>query len=459
MKHLIGRQTLSIDFNGSAAAAMAFQQQLTPMVHDRLMPAIAQIFDEISDDTETIVIDKLEIDAGSIAAGEMHDELPRIVALRIKQLLRNNSPLPAAPAASESAEGLRSHTPLQQFTRILAYYLQTGRFPWNFAFNTATGAEADLLRLLGQSGTRAETAAALGQLKPVLKQSVPSERLFSTFSEIFISKVIEVLHPEVFRLIQKLLSSPELAGLKSARASKPAILRAAFRLTTVGPPYNEDKLLEIYRNEIRPKPIDPDPIKKAPKLRNKAKEPHSDTPELRVNRPDTTLTIHDLQGIPVVNAGIVLLHPFLPALFSVPGIAQKKDAIDAGLALPLLHYLATGSSNVAEYDLVLAKVLCGIPVEMPAFNLIKPDSKARAEADALLLSVIEHWSALRNTSPNGLRGNFLTRPGALFALESGDWLLRVEHRSYDILLGKLPWSIGLIKLPWMPGFIQTEWIS
>jgi len=57
-----------------------------------------------------------------------------------------------------------------------------------------------------------------------------------------------------------------------------------------------------------------------------------------------------------------------------------------------------------------------------------------------------------------LRGNFLARRGRLEPRED-DWLLRVEPRSYDLLLEGLPWGIAHVKLPWMPRLMHVEWAA
>ena len=54
-------------------------------------------------------------------------------------------------------------------------------------------------------------------------------------------------------------------------------------------------------------------------------------------------------------------------------------------------------------------------------------------------------------------GEFLTRAGQLSVDAEGDWLLRVEPRTVDILLDQLPWGISMIKLPWMSRLMRVEW--
>jgi len=80
-----------------------------------------------------------------------------------------------------------------------------------------------------------------------------------------------------------------------------------------------------------------------------------------------------------------------------------------------------------------------------------------AEAKALLEAAIHHWEALRATSPDALRGEFLMRPGMLTTDIDDGWLLRVEGRAADILLDQLPWGISMLKLPWMARMMRVEW--
>jgi hypothetical protein len=80
----------------------------------------------------------------------------------------------------------------------------------------------------------------------------------------------------------------------------------------------------------------------------------------------------------------------------------------------------------------------------------------RAEGDALLAAVVEHWAALGKTRIDGLRGSFLRRRGLLRTGDRG-WQLRMESESFDVLLGRLPWAVGVVKLPWMPTPMFIDW--
>ncbi|MDU9050621.1 MAG: contractile injection system tape measure protein [Candidatus Electrothrix sp. Rat3] len=162
------------------------------------------------------------------------------------------------------------------------------------------------------------------------------------------------------------------------------------------------------------------------------------------------------EGIYINNAGLVLLHPFLPQFFGALGIAEEEQLLGPERALCLLHFLATGQDIAPEYELMLAKILCNVPLDMPVEADVALTDKELEEAGALLKAVIDHWEALRNTSPDGLRGTFLLRPGKI-SLRSEDLLLQVEPQTWDILLEQLPWGISMIRLPWMDRMLWVEW--
>lgn len=166
-------------------------------------------------------------------------------------------------------------------------------------------------------------------------------------------------------------------------------------------------------------------------------------------------------GTMVPHAGLVLLHPFLSRLFVAAGVlpvgAKAIPSAQRPRSAALLHWLATGRCEVYEFELPLVKVLLGLSPEAPlaATEGLLGDAD-RAEADALLTAAVEHWSALGKTSIDALRGSFLRRRGLLNAGERG-WKLRVETESYDVLLGRLPWAVGIVKLPWMSKPMFIDW--
>jgi len=159
------------------------------------------------------------------------------------------------------------------------------------------------------------------------------------------------------------------------------------------------------------------------------------------------------------NAGLILLHPYLSFFFDALELRegqQFKDEAAKHRAVQLLGYLAYGEEDIPEWDLVLPKILCGIQPAEPVRRFIPLTDTEKTEANELLAAVISHWNALGNTSPDGLRGNFLLREGKLEWKEE-EWQLYVTQQAYDMLLNRLPWGFSVVGLSWMPWLIKTVW--
>ncbi|MBN8852820.1 MAG: hypothetical protein BGO55_03595 [Sphingobacteriales bacterium 50-39] len=189
---------------------------------------------------------------------------------------------------------------------------------------------------------------------------------------------------------------------------------------------------------------------------NQPKDRESDLPPSALKPPDPVLTE---EGIFVVNAGIVLLHPFLTTLFDRLGWLENKQFKTPQYrerALYGLHYLVTGLQQAEEAELVMPKVLCAYPIEQPVNPDIQLTNEEIAEADDLLTAAIQRWEILKNSSHTALREGFLQRPGKL-SQKNGSWYLQVERMSYDMLLDYLPWNLSMILLPWMKDIFRVEW--
>lgn len=162
----------------------------------------------------------------------------------------------------------------------------------------------------------------------------------------------------------------------------------------------------------------------------------------------------------VDDAGLVLLHPFLPALFERVGYLDKErkfiNFATQERAVHLLRWLAGFEWPHLDYQLSLEKVLCDFPLTYPIDSEIELSDLEKEEGMQVLRSVCQYWKPLNNTSPEGLQGSFLQRQGSI-AYEDNTWIVRVEGQALDILLDDLPWEISLLLLPWKEEMIMVEW--
>ncbi|HLF64399.1 MAG TPA: contractile injection system tape measure protein [Saprospiraceae bacterium] len=162
----------------------------------------------------------------------------------------------------------------------------------------------------------------------------------------------------------------------------------------------------------------------------------------------------------IQNAGVILVHPFLEELFRTRSLTSKNQFIshDARThAIRLLDYLVSGTDESAEYDLLLPKLLCGMPWEDALVSDVTLSNDDKGACNELLSAIISHWKALRSTGIDGLREGFFARPGIL-EHQQEDWRLRVEARAQDILLSRLPWGLSTIRLPWMNETLFVTWV-
>ena len=163
----------------------------------------------------------------------------------------------------------------------------------------------------------------------------------------------------------------------------------------------------------------------------------------------------------VADSGLVLLSPYLPALF------ERLDCIENGKwktedaqrkALSILKFTAFGPYEEPQKNAAVMNLLCGLPVS-PVFlvdELPKISESEKELIDGLLKAVITNWGAVGHMSPDGLRSTYFVRQGRIEADGATD-LLTVEKKTFDILLDKLPWGYSIIKHPWMPKVLNVKW--
>ena len=118
------------------------------------------------------------------------------------------------------------------------------------------------------------------------------------------------------------------------------------------------------------------------------------------------------EGIYIDNAGAVIFAAFIPALFKQLGLEKDGVIQKPDLAAMIIQYCVTGNAKIAEYELVLPKILCGLEIEFTVNTNTKILTRHMKEVDKMLLSLIEYWSVLKNTSIDGLRESFFKRSGS-----------------------------------------------
>ena len=170
----------------------------------------------------------------------------------------------------------------------------------------------------------------------------------------------------------------------------------------------------------------------------------------------------DLKHIPISNAGLVILFPFLPMLFMrLNMLSQDRRDFNSNESkvraiFILQHLMASEDREYDEKDLFLNRLLINYPFNEPLPKRMELNQDELNTIDSLLETAKTNWSKMRNTSIRALQESFLNRAGFIEKTER-EWVLTVEERAFDILLDSIPWSYKLVRLPWMENILKVNW--
>ncbi|GJQ22223.1 MAG: hypothetical protein HBSAPP01_00130 [Candidatus Brocadia sapporoensis] len=488
LHHRIKKQYLHVELNGTESDGLALQRSLPDLVQHRLMPAIEQVLECFTPQKGHLLIERLEIDAGILTLEQLEHKLTESVAQELEKLLRGYTPPEGLPAMAISGN-IRQKTGQQSINEAMIYFLKNGSLPWSFRLPDGATMEQVIL----DSWQEAEKSgfdpfAGRDEILRTLAGVTVQKRLVRQFSPALLEILIALLSSEGKTVMDGVLQTLRSSAMASddrkyfervlweTAFAKLAEGRALTSMELVGEAWcampvtatghaELARVLELHWPEVtnRTPPrfsgLDNASITNGYSGAGEELylEPMAENLPGADNKPIMRSTHPDIEeGLYIENAGLVLLHPFLPRLFTGLGIAGEDKLFQPERALCLLHLLATGQIIAPEHELILPKILCNVPLETPVESDVALTLAEQEEAAALLAAVIRHWDALRNTSADGLRGTFLLRPGKV-SLRGSDWLLIVESRGFDVLLDQLPWGISMIKLPWMERMLWVEW--
>jgi len=489
MKHLIHRQCWQIKAH-TQEAAFAIRQQLRAQLDSALLPVFEHAFDALGGQDEVIHIPHLALDL-KLQPG---DDFLTALADELRDKL--GSVLQSALITPPEQSGVKRYTvPVTRRKRLLNY-LATGQLEWHDYAEDADklvlmlqteaaifSKEHNALNETGRGSLTQRIAASfrLLQLLPVAQRTTLLSRV--SLSQASLSPVspatalpdsLSITPAVLLIVLRQLIASGILPGRLQLRVQ--AMLLAVHQEDLTSPlPADILTLLEECHVHLTPH-ASATPLSAALTQLIHAGTAHltaQHAPSLKAPTrssaiehvtPMRTTDTAPGAAIPANAAGLILLHPFLPRLFDATGIAPTGIAPAGTLsedslprAAAMLHWLACGREEIYEFELTTIKVLLGMTPEQTLLVSGGLLSAAdRIEGDSLLAAAISHWGALGTISLDGLRGAFLQRRGLLREMDSG-WQLQVESEPFDLLLGRLPWSISIVRLPWMSKAIFTEW--
>ncbi len=164
--------------------------------------------------------------------------------------------------------------------------------------------------------------------------------------------------------------------------------------------------------------------------------------------------------IKISNAGLILLWPFLTRFFEElkmmkNGVFINKESENR--AVYLLQYLVFGHIDFQEHELILNKILVGIPIQELLISINDLTLEETGMANSLLNGFKNNWEKVKDSSVEAIQETFIRREGIL-KLNKEKSILKIEKKGVDILLLSISWNITVVKLPWMQYPLYIEWI-
>lgn len=158
------------------------------------------------------------------------------------------------------------------------------------------------------------------------------------------------------------------------------------------------------------------------------------------------------------NAGLILLWPLLPQLFSHLGLWSEEQFINEAArwqAVHCLERLAWGEVAAGEW-LTLNQVLCGISLFTPEQAVDPLDMQQQQQIDEWLTAISRQLVGWQKLSLTDIRQLFLQRAGEI-SMEGAFLQISVHSEPYDFLLRDWPWPMTLASFPWMKLPLTIVW--
>lgn len=479
--HIIQKEVIDLQYNGSVNEFEL--QHDTDRLKDNLNLGIEALFDRLNIGDNVCVIDKLEIDVFDTEQAEWIKTTTDKILQKLEAAIQKQLQQPG------DAYAILLPVKERQLQSLI-YYLAHGYLPWNAEKQSASDWKATISDIIKTASGR----QALQQLTGILKNETAVRRLVDILDEAAFWQLIQILSGGESATVQNwkhdeaiFTALADSMKLPAQTSSYRIILLQAVALENSIPAIDQKFAAGIWRYFMQPaqqqskrfwikriqntalvsfieekkKALRKPPSKKAVKNNPAPDAQNEDLTATLDIKNEMQLTdtgsLTSANNIYINNAGIVIVGPYLPALFKRAEIVKDTELTDIPRAITLMHHIVTGGEAFAEYEVPLFKLLAGVDIETYVAPSYKLTTEDRELVSSLLQSVILHWDKIKNTSIPGLQSTFLQREGKLSINDDKNRL--VVHRGpFDILLESLPWSISMIKMPWMKKLLAVEWL-
>jgi hypothetical protein len=409
--HIIGKQSINISFD-NLDDSFGMQDRIAELFYERIQPQMNELFNDTFGKEEVVFIERQEDDCETIGTNNWEDRWVELVLRRLTEQLRQVE---------------KRKRPANESAHEFFFFLEHGYLPWNSRTRSLSQLEStinitsDFIRMM---------------LDQISKDDRIAMRLLRSFEKDFIINIIRAVL--IAAKLENNLVETLINEMLSGDVAYATVTGAIFAGRSPGEIEVSNLKKEMIKN-----------IKEPKRAMDKKPQPK----QLKKSAGEKEDVIY------IDNAGLVIFHPLIVQLFEKLDFARKAVWVNEQMqqrAAIVLQYLANGNEKIEEFELVIPKIMTGLQTEDVLVEDVKITNREKHACDELTKQVIGYWTALKNTGEEAFRNAFIQRQGKLSRVDHG-WLLQVERKAMDVLLGSLPWGIGVVRLPWMKEMIFTEW--
>jgi hypothetical protein len=431
--------------------------------NEQVLPALGAAIEGADEDEQDVFLEKIELDLGRIDEPGLESKLKFLLSEKLRELRSNSGNQGSSPETHPApgfypAPGLQESIP-DALEHYFIRYLLTGMLPIRMHEMLTSGKNVLTTWLSGAFGETSGTQAA--RVISALSGSPAAIRrlLFHSDNRTFqhvVAFCIAQLPGEPGR---KIMHACRIAfgNRFSHRTDADSIAEVMVQillLSRTGLPKEE---LQVKIAELATQIEIPGTKINRPEnstISSGIGSPLSDAEPLPESMPSG-------HHIPVPNAGLVILGPFLPRLFSILELTDAetgnfRDAQCRHRAMHLLQVVSGQKGKHFDFLLPLNKIICGIDPHSASNPVFKSTARENKEIRIMLDALLHQWAALKSSSVRGIQQLFLVR-GGIVEMSDNSWTLHVENAAYDILLDKIPWSIQVLKFPWSNYVLYVDW--
>lgn len=447
-------------------------------------PAIEKTLEKYK--TIDLRLEKLEINLDKIKIDDISESLTKLLE---EEILKNIN----IPSLNNLEVNKNKIPLLMDKYEVFIHYLKYAQIPWYYSeINTDIN---QILIEISQENTINEEF-----IKKLVVLLFQQENTFVRFyylvkeNEPFLNRIIAYLFEEMLQLNNLFHQIIELSKQKIQFKTKRilflmVLLKSLKNIISHGD-YSENKIIDLLLIEIisntHSVDIQKEVIKKAGSIKeinkkikfivemylvyseknNANRVVFDKNDKLDYNKMDpfyqnqSQLMNETEERIRIENAGLVLFNPFLSGFFKLLNFLDETGQFKSETlrirAVHLLQLFTGSKKSHQEHDLMLNKIICGVPLFMPINPSFRIKKQEKEEINELLKAVLTHWNVLKSSSVKGLQESFIQRKGTM-EKSGNDWIVRVENTGIDVLLDDLPWSIHILKFSWNPYIIHVEW--